>query len=179
MELKPLILEGTFELKLDFSEDDRGDFVKTFHADIFQSNNLDADFKESYYSTSNAGVIRGMHFQLPPHDHSKLVYCVAGSVLDVLLDLRNNSPTYGEHCTVDLSKQNHNAVYIPKGVAHGFCVQEGAATLVYLTTTVYNSESDTGVLWSSFGFDWPIDNPVISDRDQGFSTLEDFINPFK
>ena len=178
MEIKSLKIAGAFEIQLPYSEDDRGDFVKILHADSFRENGLAADFKESYYSTSKAGVIRGMHFQTPPNDHEKLVYCVEGKVLDVLLDLRAGSATFGEHCTLVLDKREHNAVYIPRGVAHGFCVQEDSATLVYMTTTVYNKESDTGVLWNSFGFEWPVEDPSMSDRDLGFSTMADFDSPF-
>ena len=178
MILKETKISGAFELELPFSEDDRGDFVKILHANSFEENGLKSNFVESYYSTSKAGVIRGMHFQTPPHDHEKLVYCVEGKVLDVILDLRVDSPTFREYTTIELSKSTHNAVYIPKGVAHGFCVQEGSATLVYMTTTVYNQDSDNGVLWSSFGLEWPIDNPSLSDRDQSFSAFSDFNSPF-
>lgn len=178
MQLRETKISGAFEIELPFSEDDRGDFVKILHVDSFRDNGLESNFTESYYSTSKAGVIRGMHFQTPPHDHEKLVYCVEGKVLDVILDLRVDSPTFKEYVSIELSKSAHNAVYIPKGVAHGFCVQEGSATLVYMTTTVYNQGSDTGVLWNSFGFNWPIDAPLISDRDKGFSSFSDFNSPF-
>ncbi|MBL4576916.1 MAG: dTDP-4-dehydrorhamnose 3,5-epimerase family protein [Flavobacteriales bacterium] len=178
MNLIELKISGAFEIKLPFSEDDRGDFVKILHADSFREHGLEPGFRESYYSTSRAGVIRGMHFQSPPHDHEKLVYCVEGKVLDVLLDLRADSQTFQQYCTVQLAKDARNAVYIPRGVAHGFCVQEGSASLVYMTTTVYDKESDTGVLWNSFGFDWPVDNPLISERDTGFEALNSFQSPF-
>ena len=178
MDFKETKIPGAFEIQLPFSEDDRGDFVKTLHADSLREYGLEADFRESYYSTSKGGVIRGMHFQTPPHDHEKLVYCVEGEVLDVLLDLRAGSATLHEYCTLELSKGAHNAVYIPKGVAHGFCVLEGSATLVYMTTTVYNRDSDMGVLWNSFGFEWPLNKPSMSDRDRHFSALSEFDSPF-
>jgi dTDP-4-dehydrorhamnose 3,5-epimerase-like enzyme len=98
--------------------------------------------------------------------------------LDVILDLRTGSRTFKEFCTIELTKNARNAVYIPRGVAHGFCVQERSATLVYMTTTVYHQESDIGVLWNSFGFDWPVDNPSLSDRDRGFEALAAFDSPF-
>ncbi|MBL4752814.1 MAG: dTDP-4-dehydrorhamnose 3,5-epimerase family protein [Flavobacteriales bacterium] len=178
MEIKELNIAGAFELSLPHSVDDRGDFVKILHADTFQELGLATDFKESYYSTSQRGVIRGMHFQIPPHDHEKLVYAVEGKVLDVLLDLRVGSATYGTHCSLELDKASHNAVYIPRGVAHGFGVQEGPATLIYMTTTVYNQDCDTGVMLNSFGFRWPIDDPVISLRDREFEPLSNFHSPF-
>jgi dTDP-4-dehydrorhamnose 3,5-epimerase len=178
MQVKETNISGAFEIALPFSEDERGDFVKILHADKFGEHGLKSEFTESYYSTSRAGVVRGMHFQIPPHDHEKLVYCVEGNVLDVILDLRTDSRTFKEFCTIELAKSAHNAVYIPRGVAHGFCVQEGSATLVYMTTTVYDQGSDTGVLWNSFGFDWPVENPSLSDRDQGFAALAAFDSPF-
>lgn len=178
MKIRETKLQGAFELSLDFSEDERGDFVKTLHTGSFTEYGLDSEFKESYFSTSKAGIIRGMHFQVPPHDHSKLVYAVNGAVLDVLLDIRKGSDTFGQCDTIELSKSRRNAVYIPKGIAHGFCVIEGSATLVYLTTTVYNKDSDTGVLWNSFGFNWPIDTPLLSERDKSFKPLDQFSSPF-
>jgi dTDP-4-dehydrorhamnose 3,5-epimerase len=178
MQVKETKIAGAFEVELPFSEDDRGDFVKVLHADSFREHGLEANFKESYYSTSRAGTIRGMHFQKPPHDHEKLVYCVEGSVLDVILDLRTGSHTFKESCTIELAKSARNAVYIPRGVAHGFCVEEGSATLVYMTTSVYNQESDSGILWSSFGLDWPVGKPFLSARDKGFAELAAFDSPF-
>jgi len=171
-------LQGVFELSLDYSEDERGDFVKTLHKSNFSDLGLESDFNESYFSTSKKGVIRGMHFQNPPFDHSKLVYAVAGSALDVLLDLRKDSDTYGKYHTIDLSKSNRNAVYIPKGIAHGFCALKEDVTLVYLTSTVYNKESDTGILWNSFGFNWPIDSPIMSLRDKSFNCFDQLLSPF-
>lgn len=178
MELTETKISGAYEIQLPFSEDDRGDFVKILHADSFLESGLKADFKESYYSTSKEGVLRGMHFQVPPHDHEKLVYAVEGKVIDVLLDLRPASSTFQQYYSLELAKNKHNAIYIPKGVAHGFCVPEGSATLVYMTTTVYNQDADAGVLWNSFGFDWPVHEPQISERDQGFSELGSFESPF-
>ena len=119
-----------------------------------------------------------MHFQTPPYDHAKLVYAVDGSVLDVLLDMRKDSETYGQQATIELSKANRNAVYIPAGIAHGFCVTEKSATLVYMTTTVYSKDADTGVLWNSFDFNWPLDTPLISERDRSFKPFAQFSSPF-
>ncbi len=178
MKLNPTDISGVFVLELPNSEDERGDFVKILHRDSFVEQGLDADFAESYYSTSFKGVIRGMHFQLPPHDHSKLVYAVEGSVTDVLLDLRKDSDTFKEFITLELSKGNRNAVYIPKGVAHGFEVTSDSATLVYMTTTVYHMESDTGILWNSIGHDWNNSDPNMSERDRSFVSLADFDSPF-
>lgn len=178
MEKKELAIPGAFEIVCPFSVDQRGDFVKVLHAHSFSEAGLASSFLESYYSTSGKGVVRGMHFQIPPHDHSKLVYAVAGEVMDVLLDLRKDSTTYERFVTVTLSQERRNTVYIPSGVAHGFIVKSDRATLVYMTTTEYHADSDTGVLWSSFGLDWGIENPELSDRDKGFIPLNEFDSPF-
>jgi len=146
--------------------DERGFFVKTFHADIYCKHGLETDFKEEYYSSSKQYVLRGMHFQLPPHEHVKLVYCIAGEVLDVVLDLRVNSST------------DSKILYIPKGLAHGFMSLSDNATLVYKTSTVYSPESDAGILWNSFGFEWPFISSVISERDKKFLSFVDFNSPF-
>jgi len=178
MKLIETEIAGAFEIELPFSEDDRGDFVKILHEDTFLQHGLQANFAESYYSTSKSGVVRGMHFQSPPHDHEKLVYAVDGKVIDVLLDLRSDSATFKQSCSLELSKEKHNAIYIPKGVAHGFCVPNGSATLVYMTSTVYNQDADTGVLWDSFGFSWPIESPQLSERDRSFAAMDEFDSPF-
>lgn len=106
MNVIPTKIEGVFIIETDIFQDERGSFVKTFHKDIFKANNLSVDFEESFYSISNKDVIRGMHIQLPPKDHSKLVYVTRGSILDVILDLRKGSPTYGEYNAIELSGEN-------------------------------------------------------------------------
>jgi len=179
MKIKELSIPGAFEISCPYSEDQRGDFVKVLHAPSFTEAGLEFSFTESYYSTSKKGVVRGMHFQIPPHDHCKLVYSVDGEVMDVLLDLRKGSPAYGNHVTLILSKTKRNSVYIPKGVAHGFLVKSDWATLVYMTSTEYNAAADQGVLWNSFGLDWGLDQPELSERDRGFVSLEELNSPFK
>lgn len=158
--------------------DARGSFVKVFHADAFRELGLATEFTEEYYSHSHKGVIRGMHFQTPPADHAKMVYCVRGEVFDVVLDLRVGSPTYGQAATFVLSAEAGNYVYIPKGLAHGFCALSDTATLVYKVTTVYAPQSDAGVLWSSVDVDWPVETPILSERDARFPRFDQFESPF-
>ena len=161
------------------SADKRGRFVKTYHRAIFAELGIKFDFAEEFYSVSRAGVIRGMHFQLPPHAHDKVIYCVKGGVLDVLLDLRTDSPTYGQSVAVDLSGENCSIVFIPIGIAHGFLCKSDEAILVYKTSAVYVPSHDTGIRWDSFGFNWAVEAPVISERDAKLSTLASFSSPFK
>lgn len=170
-------LPGCLLLQPRVLEDARGRFVKTCQRDAFRTLGLETDFAEQYYSHSHRGVVRGMHFQRPPAQHAKLVYCVQGEVFDVVLDLRRGSPTYGQARGLTLSAQQGNAIYIPAGFAHGFCAVSDA-TLVYNVTSVYAPEHDSGVRWDSIGIDWPVDTPLVSPRDAGFAALADFDSPF-
>lgn len=165
-------LDGVFEIENKVFEDSRGRFVKTFNDDIFRLCGLKTDFKESFYSISKKGVLRGMHFQLPPHDHAKLVYVTDGEILDVVVDVRNGSETFGNFYYTTLSSKNSKSLYVENGFAHGFLTLSESATVVYMTTTIHFPEFDTGIRWDSFGFDWNIMNPIISERDKNFNGLE-------
>jgi dTDP-4-dehydrorhamnose 3,5-epimerase len=165
---------GTYLLRPKVFEDARGDFVKTFHDGLFRELGIEFRPLEEFFSTSRKGVLRGMHFQLPPHDHAKLVYCVRGRVLDVLLDLRTNSPSYGKSVGAELSGENHHQFYIPSGVAHGFLSLENDSVMVYKTSTVHVPSHDAGVRWDSFGFDWALDGaPILSSRDDALPPFAD------
>jgi dTDP-4-dehydrorhamnose 3,5-epimerase len=160
------------------SEDDRGRFVKVFHAPSFVAHGLAATFAEEFYTVSSRGALRGMHFQVPPHAHTKLVHCVSGVILDVLLDLRVGSPTFGQHRAFELSGAQPRALYIAPGVAHGFYTLSEEATVVYSVTTVHAPASDTGVRWDSFGMAWPNASPILSARDRALPGLAEFASPF-
>lgn len=175
---KPSILSGCFELHPKAFEDARGRFVKVFHEQEFIAQGLEHSFAEEYYSVSYKNVIRGLHFQLPPMDHVKMVYCVEGEVIDAVVDLRVDSATYGQYALFNLSAAKANSIYIPKGMAHGFCVRSDRAIMVYKVSAVYSPEHDAGVLWNSVGIPWPAEQPCISDRDQGFPALSEFKSPF-
>ena len=158
--------------------DDRGIFVKTFHDNTLKASGIDFTLRESYFSTSKKDVIRGMHFQTPPYQHAKMVFCPHGAILDVIIDLRKDSATYGQYITQELSLENHKALYIPAGFAHGFkALTEGAITY-YLVSSEYSKDNDTGILYNSFGFDWQVANPIISQRDLSFQTLSELQTPF-
>jgi len=166
MLIKKTALEGVFEIENKKFEDHRGLFVKTFHTDVFSESGLESDFKESFYSVSKKGVLRGMHFQLPPYDHAKLVYVTNGEILDVAVDIRKNSSTFGEFFSTNLSSKNVKSLYMAKGFAHGFLTMSDSATVVYLTSTIRSPEAESGIRWDSFGFDWlGVISPIISDRD--------------
>lgn len=162
-------------------EDSRGNFVKPFHEEQLATQDIKFELREEFFSTSAKGVVRGMHFQVPPHAHQKLVYCITGRVLDVLLDLRRNSETYGQSAAFELSSSNRHVVYIPVGFAHGFIALEENSCLVYKTDCVHAPKFDRGIRWDSFGFDWPIlpgAHPEMSERDLSHPSLQDFASPF-
>lgn len=167
--------DDLFILEYNIFRDTRGEFVKTIHDDVFRSHGLDYLFVENYFSVSHKNVIRGMHFQNQPHDHAKLVYAVTGRTLDVVLDIRKSSPTYGEYYSVKLSAEKRNAIYIGKGFAHGFLSLEDNSLVEYHTTTAQNKAAEAGIKWDSFGFEWNVENPIISERDQAFGNFQNLI----
>lgn len=177
MDILKELLPGCFLLKPKRFEDARGVFVKTYHEELYRELGIRLEVREEFYSVSRRDVIRGMHFQLPPHDHDKLVYCTRGVVRDVLLDLRNGLG-YGQVASVDLSDVNGHIVFVPKGIAHGFVTLTDEALMLYKTSTVYAPESDCGILWDSFGFDWGVAAPILSNRDKLHQKLAEFISPF-
>lgn len=174
----PTRISDCYQIEPKIVEDERGRFVKTFHKDIFDAKNLESHFREEYYTASRQRVLRGLHFQLPPKDHAKLVYCVSGEVIDAVVDLRLGSPTFGQHHVCRLSVDNAMMMYIPSGMAHGFYVTGVDAILIYKVTATYSPEHDSGILWSSVGIQWPDQNPIISGRDRGFVPLDSFVSPF-
>ncbi|MDQ0637087.1 dTDP-4-dehydrorhamnose 3,5-epimerase [Pedobacter sp. W3I1] len=158
--------------------DNRGEFVKTIHKETFLEKNLNYVFTESFYSISNKNVIRGMHFQVPPEDHSKLVYVVTGSIIDVILDIRTSSETYGEFFFLELSAKNRKGIYIGKGFAHGFLSLENGTTVEYHTSTSQNRECEAGIRFDSFGYDWEVKKPILSNRDLEFKIFSEIQSPF-
>jgi dTDP-4-dehydrorhamnose 3,5-epimerase len=178
MEFKETELKGVYVIENRVFKDERGKFVKTFNFDIFKEKGIEINFKESFYTFSKKGVIRGMHFQTPPMEHDKLVYVSSGKIIDVILDLRKDSPTFGKHISVELSEENGKSVFIPKGFAHGFQSLEDDSEVVYLTTSVYSPDNDGGVFYDSFEMQWPLENFSTSDRDKTFPKLNEFNSPF-
>ena len=172
------ILNGAKLITLPASTDNRGTFVKTFHESALAAHGIYFTLRESYFSISKKDVIRGMHFQLPPWDHSKIVFCPQGSVLDVIVDLRKNSTTYQQYFVHELSAENHKAYYIPEGFAHGFKSLTDDALTHYLVSSEYNKEHDAGIRYDSIGLDWDVKEPIVSGRDLSFIGMEEFESPF-
>ena len=172
------IMPGCYEVQPIKRFDERGYFVKTFHNAEFSAFNLETHFTEEYYSWSHHNVIRGLHFQTPPNDHAKLVYCPVGEVTDVLLDLRVGSSMYGKIASFTLLESKANMLYIAPGLAHGFVVRSQQALMMYKVTSVYAPSSDEGICWDSIDFDWAVKTPIVSERDQQFQKLTGFKSPF-
>jgi dTDP-4-dehydrorhamnose 3,5-epimerase len=179
MQLSPTTIPGCWEIHYPAHSDARGNFVKTYQFSTFGERNLEATFVEVFYTISGKNVLRGMHIQLPPADGSKLVYCIAGRVMDVVLDLRRGSPTFGRYAVIELAANKHNAAYLSRGVAHGFYVREAPALMVYHITAEYVPELDTGIAWNSFGAPWPHPAPLISQRDASLPAFQNFDSPFQ
>jgi dTDP-4-dehydrorhamnose 3,5-epimerase len=157
--------------------DARGGFIKTFHAEFFAANGMDFAPREQFFSISKKSVIRGLHFQRPPADLAKLVFCVSGRIRDVVVDLRaSGNPREVFSC--DLSATGCEMLFIPKGCAHGFLALEDAATVIYLTDAVYDAENDDGILWKSINFDWGVSNPIVSPRDARLKRIEELDSLF-
>ncbi len=171
-------IDGLYIIEPDVFSDERGSLIKPFHKETFIKNGLDFIFEESLYTLSKKGVLKGMHFQSPPKDQSKLVYVQSGAILDVILDIRKKSPTYGQYISVELSDKNHKMVYLPEGCAHGFLSLEDNSCVGYLQSKMLSKTDEGGVRLDSFGMDWGVKNPIISTRDQAFPALEDFKTPF-
>jgi dTDP-4-dehydrorhamnose 3,5-epimerase len=159
--------------------DKRGSFVKLFNHSFFGQNGIKALFKEIYYSVSANNVLRGMHFQTPPADGGKMILCTEGNVMDVILDIRKRSPTFGKYLTFDLTPEKSEMIYMESGLAHGFYVKSENATLIYYVSAEYAPDNDKGIRWDSFNAPWPCCTPVISERDKSFPRFSDYETPFK
>lgn len=164
-------------------EDGRGYFFESFSQREFDENVCPVIFVQDNESKSSYGVMRGLHFQRPPFTQSKLVRCVRGTVLDVAVDIRKGSPTYGKHVTVELSEDNHRMLFIPKGFAHGFAVLSDVAIFQYKCDEFYHPESEGGISIqdTTLGIDWhiPSAQAILSEKDTKHPLFEHFTTPFE
>jgi len=178
MEIENTFISGLKLIHLNKFTDNRGCFLKVFNEGFFAENGLETNYKESYFSISHKDIIRGMHFQVPPGEHVKLIYLSQGKILDVILDIRSTSSTYGKYFTIELDSSNPILIYIPIGCAHGFLSLEENSILTYLQTSVYKIECDQGIKYDSFGMNWGVNNPIVSNRDVAFKDFDQFKTPF-
>lgn len=178
LDARPTGIPGCVELQPREIGDHRGAFIKTFREDWFRALGLPTDWAEQYYSESKPGVLRGLHLQLPPFDHGKLVHCLSGYVVDVVVDLRKGSPSEGRAARVELSADKRNMLYVPEGLAHGFCTIDAPATVIYSATTVHAPDFEAGIRWDSLDIEWPLNAPTLSERDAQLPPLSAFESPF-
>lgn len=184
MNLIKRTIDGLVLLKPTIFKDSRGFFMESYnHRKINKLLHNNISFVQDNESESSKGVLRGLHFQNPPHAQAKLVRCVKGSILDVALDLRRNSKTYGHFETNLLNDKNKNQLFIPKGFAHGFLVLSESATLTYKVDNYYNMESESGIAWNDpdLNIDWNMktEKIIISEKDAKLQSFNDFISPFE
>ena len=160
--------------------DDRGFFFESFKESDFFSNGIDKKFVQDNFSHSVNGVIRGLHFQKAPKAQAKLVTVLKGKIFDVAVDIRKNSPTYGKWVSEILSGNTHNLLYVPEGFAHGFCVISDEADVLYKVSNEYSQEHERSIIWNDPKLDiqWPIKKPIISNKDNKLSLLENLDNDF-
>lgn len=183
MEVITTDIAGVYIIEPRVFGDARGYFFESYSKREFEEKVGKIDFVQDNESMSKKGVMRGLHFQRPPFAQSKLVRCVKGSVLDVAVDIRKGSPTYGKHVAVELTEENHRQFFIPQGFAHGFVVLSDVAVFQYKCDNFYHPEADGGIsiLDDSLGIDWKIstENAILSEKDTKHPLLKDFDSPFE
>jgi dTDP-4-dehydrorhamnose 3,5-epimerase len=181
IKFSPLKLAGSFRVELGPMHDDRGYFMRVWDDELFRENGLTATWVQENQSLSNRkGLIRGLHFQKPPHSETKLVRVAAGAILDVFVDLRKDSPTYGLWDSVELSADNQVAAYVPKGFAHGFCTLSDVAVVVYKVDAKYAPGFEGGLRWDdeTLNVAWPTRDAFLSAKDKALPSFKDFVSPF-
>lgn len=161
--------------------DPRGYFMETYKASAFAANGIAAVFVQDNFSYSTQGVLRGMHYQTEPHGQGKLLRVTEGVIFDVAVDMRQGSPTFGRWVGATLSAENQRMLWVPPGFGHGFCVLSEAAGLAYKVTTEYVREAEQGFRWDdpAVGIEWPVSDPLVSERDAGLPLLADAANNFR
>lgn len=182
MEIKERKLKGVFEIQLKPILDSRGFFMRSFDFKEFDKFGLNRTWVQENHSLSEEkGIVRGLHFQLPPYSETKLVRCIKGAILDVFVDLRKDSPTFGQWDSIELSAENMKMIFIPRGFAHGFCTLTEVSEVYYKVDNYYNKESERGLMWNDkiVGINWPTSNPILSEKDSNNMTFESFINEIK
>lgn len=180
MELIKTSIDGLLIIKPDVFKDERGYFFESYNKERFAKAGLNMDFVQDNESKSDKGVLRGLHFQKPPYAQGKLVRVIKGSVMDVAVDLRKGSPTYGKWESVVLTEENKLQFWIPEGFAHGFVALEDNTIFNYKCTNVYNKESEGSILWNDpdINISWNIDNPILSEKDKISPLFKNFKSPF-
>jgi dTDP-4-dehydrorhamnose 3,5-epimerase len=175
-------IKGVFEINLKPHKDERGFFMRTYDNKIFEELGIDKKWVQENHSRSmQKGIIRGLHFQVPPFAETKLVRAIRGSVLDVFVDLRKDSPTFAQWDSIILTEDKFNCILIPRGFAHGFCTLTDFCEITYKVDNYYSPEHECGIIWNDkdLNIDWQIDNPILSEKDSKNMCLNDFKTKFE
>ena len=180
MKIIPTKIEGLLLIQPDIFPDSRGYFFESYQKEKFLKSGIDADFVQDNESLSQKNVLRGLHFQRPPFAQGKLVRVVTGSVVDMAVDIRKSSPTYGQWVKAELSAANKLMMWIPEGFAHGFLVLEDNTIFQYKCTNYYNRESEAGIIWNDpdLAIDWGINDPIVSEKDLRGVRFREMKSPF-
>lgn len=180
MKFEKTEIEGLLVIEPRVFEDKRGHFFESFNKQVFIDNGIDTDFVQDNQSLSQKGVLRGLHFQAPPFAQAKLIRVISGSVLDVAVDIRKNSPTYGKYLSLVLSSDNKKMFFIPEGFAHGFLTLEDNTIFSYKCSNFYNTESENSILWNddALNINWDFNNPILSSKDEEAQNFKNFVTPF-
>ena len=180
MEIVETPLQGLVVIKPRVFEDARGYFFESYNQDVFKKSGLEMNFVQDNQSLSQRGVLRGLHFQNNPHAQGKLVRVITGSVFDVAVDIRKQSPTYGQWYGLELNEKNKWMMYIPEGFAHGFATLADNTIFSYKCTNVYHKAAEDCILWNdpSLAINWQLDNPLLSEKDLQGKRFSDFVSLF-
>lgn len=181
MEFQKTSLEGAYLIKPKVFDDERGFFMETYSKKEFEKEGIEADFVQSNHSMSvTKGVLRGLHFQNPGNTQAKLVRVTKGAVYDVIVDLRKNSPTFGKWEGFELSEKNYNMLFVPRGFAHGFCTLEDYSEFQYSCDDFYAPANEGAIIWNdpTLKIYWPIENPILSEKDAKAQLFSEFNSPF-
>jgi len=182
MEIKERKLKGIFEISLSPHIDNRGFFMRTFDNKIFSDKGLNRNWVQENHSRSEEkGIVRGLHFQFPPYSETKMVRCISGAILDVFVDIRKNSETFGQWDAIELTAENKKMIFIPRGFAHGYCTLTDISEVVYKVDNYYSPEHESGLLWNDVNLkiDWPVNKPFLSEKDKNNQTLKKFVQQYK
>lgn len=180
MKIEKTFIEGLLIIQPTVFGDHRGYFLESFRKDKLEQEGVTSDFVQDNQSMSKKDILRGLHFQKPPYAQGKLVQVIKGAVLDVAVDIRKNSPTYGKHVAIELNEENKTMFWIPPGFAHGFLTLKDDTIFAYKCTNYYNPASEGSIAWdsTSLNIDWGISSPILSEKDKNAIDFSAFSSPF-
>jgi dTDP-4-dehydrorhamnose 3,5-epimerase len=180
VEVTAIFMDGPLVIQPKVFADSRGYFFESYSNTLLKHLGLDVNFVQDNQSLSQKGTVRGLHFQANPFAQGKLVRVVQGSVLDVAVDIRKGSPTYGQHYDILLTAENKTMFWVPPGFAHGFSVLEDNTIFLYKCTNLYHKDSEGGILWNDpqLNINWGVEQPIVSSKDELLPTLANLDSPF-